>query len=392
MLLFMPWCPIDRQCDVGDLKIISFAPGAATCDVDDEIRTQLETILASYKTIEGRRIPKAALIKYRNKSLIDDLTDEEINVAYDLATLACFSGLAAKDYFDPLGAYCNTDAFRMYVQNFQAADFTALTTRRRDGSQLNAWPIDSIAITVPLHCVAIREVSIDADLLGALSDHRATCGNAEWGRWQNSISCFNQANTDSETFRYQAEWVLLCSSFEHLLGARASYTDVATRFMNELVPTEELLVRDASRRSADWRDENRPVRYEWMKEFYRIRGDFAHGRLNTQQPTVWTPHEHLLLGTIAFPLLVKTLLVRLGRYRLSDEDQVQRNAFERFADTPEFLNPPLDQHGGLDSYWRRAREHEQRNLRVAEAVRLFEEIRRQRAAEQTADDPTSDQL
>ena len=54
MLLFMPWCPIDRQCDVGDLEIIPFAPGAANGDLDDEVRTQLGTILASYKTIEGR--------------------------------------------------------------------------------------------------------------------------------------------------------------------------------------------------------------------------------------------------------------------------------------------------------------------------------------------------
>jgi hypothetical protein len=124
-----------------------------------------------------------------------------------------------------------------------------------------------------------------------------------------------------------------------------------------------------------------------MKEFYRIRGDFAHGRLNTQQPSVWTPHEHLLLATIAFPLLVKALLARLGRYQLSDEDQVQRNALEGFADTAEFLNPPLDQQGGLDLHWRRARQREQRNLRVAKAVRHIEEIRRQRAAESATGEP-----
>src|ERR1041384_2296579 len=256
------------------------------------------------------------------------------------------------------------------------ADFTVLTTRRRDGSLLNAWPIGSIAITVPLHCQPIHEVRIDAELVAALVAHRTDCGDAVLSRWQNAISCFNQANTDSDTFRYQTEWVLLCSAFEHLLDARPKAVDVATRRSRVPVSGKETLARNAMRRRPNWKDGDRPVRDEWMQEFYRVRGDSAHGQLNTRQPMSWTASKHLLLASIAFPLLVRALLADHGVYQFSREDQVQSNAFESLADTPDFLIVPADQQGGLESIWKRLQQRELRGLRVAAAVRAHEELER----------------
>jgi hypothetical protein len=391
MLLFMPWCPIDQRYEVGDVEIIPFARDAAIADLDEDGIRQVNSILASYKTIEGNQIPRAALVRHRNKSAIDDLADDEIDLAYDLVTLACFSALSARDYFNPIGKYCNSESFTMYVQRFEGAEFTALTTRRRDGSLLNAWPLDGIAINVPLHCHPTREVTIDADLTAGLLAQFIESDDEEWGQWQNAISCFNQANTDSDSFRYQVEWVLLCSAFEHFLDARANAVDVATRFANDVIPTNEVVVRGARRRSQLWRDENQSLRYEWMREFYRVRGAFAHGRLNAQQPMVWTPREHLILATIAFPLLVKAQLARSGRYQLSREDQVQRNAFERFADTPDFLNAPADQQGGIESNWRRLRQEELRRLRVNNAVHAYEELARHQAIEERAVEPAPEE-
>jgi hypothetical protein len=279
MLLFMPWCPIDQRYEVGDVEIVPFERDAAIDELDADGVRRVNHILGSYKTIAGNPVPRAALVRHRNKAVIDDLTNDEIDRAYDLVTLACFSALSARDYFNPIGRYCNSECFSMYVQKFEGAEFTALTTRRRDGSVLNAWPLDGIAINVPLHCHPTLEVMIDADLTAAVLAQSAELNDEEWGQWQNAISCFNRANTDSESFRYQVEWVLLCSAFEHFLSARANAVDVATRFANDLIPTNEVLVLNARRRSQLWRDQNQSVRYEWMREFYRVRGAFAHGRL-----------------------------------------------------------------------------------------------------------------
>ncbi|MEJ5377239.1 MAG: hypothetical protein WHX93_11720 [bacterium] len=352
MISFLPWCRIDKAYDVGKIQILPFERHQPIDGLDEAAQCRVNTILATYKTIEARPVDRAALVRYAGKSAIDDLNEDERETIHELVAIAAFCGLARREYFK-LGRYCNSDCFSLYIQKFDKADFTAITTRRREGQTLSGWPIDQIAITVPVHCHAVREVTLDETLLKALISHQAATGGDDWAKWQNAITCFNQANTDSDNIRYQMEWVLLCSAFEHILGARPEARDVAAKFSEAVVPTEPLLARDATRRSYRWQDNGQHLRYEWMREFYRIRGDFAHGRLNTQQAMMWNPLEHLVLATIAFPLVVKCLLKKAGCYELTDEDTVQIDAFEKLADTPEFSRPPSDQRNNPDSHWSR---------------------------------------
>jgi hypothetical protein len=149
------------------------------------------------------------------------------------------------------------------------------------------------------------------------------------------------------------EWVLLCSAFEHLLDAKSKAKDVACKFTVAFQPSQDVLAQDANRRSDRWKDLTKSLRFEWLQEFYRVRGDFAHGKLVTKQPMVWNPWEHLLLATVAFPVVVKSLLHQRGHYQLSDSDKAQTDIFERFADTKDFLRPPPDQKGSNDSHWSR---------------------------------------
>ena len=187
----------------------------------------------------------------------------------------------------------------------------------------------------------------------ALIGYSAQPDSADWGRWQNAISCLNQANTDSDNIRHQVEWVLLCSAFEHLLSAKSNAKDVACKLAETFASPEELLAKDATRCSCQQKRDGCSVRYQWMREFYRIRGDFAHGKLNTQQPTTWNHLEHLVLATIAFTLLVKSLLDKACKYKLTDNDRAQIDIFEKFADSPDFLRPPPGQRDTLDSHSKR---------------------------------------
>ncbi|GIW70824.1 MAG: hypothetical protein KatS3mg102_0366 [Planctomycetota bacterium] len=353
MVSFLPWCRIDKAYDVGQLQILPFKRHQPIEGLDGAAQCRVNTILATYKTIQAKPVDRAAIARYAGKSVIDDLNEEERETIRELVAIACFCGLARREYFNELGPYCNSDCFSLYIQKFDRADFTAITTRRREGETLSTWPIDHIAITVPVHCHGIPEVRLDETLLKALISHRGATSNNSWAKWQNAITCFNQANTDSENVRYQVEWVLLCSAFEHILGAKPDAKDVAAKFAAVVVPTEPLLARDATRRSQRWQDTKQFLRYEWMREFYRIRGDFAHGKLNTAQPMVWNPLEHLALASIAFPLVVKCLLKKAGRYEFTDDDNVQIDAFEKFANTVNFLRPPSERRNSLDSHWSR---------------------------------------
>ena len=242
MFLFMPWCRIDEQIKMGDIRIVPFKQGKRIRGAGVILNRQIERILSSYKTIEGQPISRAAFIQLSAKGIGEDLTEDEIELLNKLVALLIFCGLSNRAYFNHVGSYCNTDCFTMYIQKFEDAEFTAISSRRREGRTLSGWGIDEIAITVPVHCHTIGNVTVDERLLRALVSRRTSSSSDDWGRWQNAISCFNQANTDNDSVRYQVEWVHFCSAFEHLLGASPDARDVAERFSRNLVPNQEISV------------------------------------------------------------------------------------------------------------------------------------------------------
>jgi hypothetical protein len=345
MFPIMPWCRIDRDYLVGDVTIIPYR--GRLDGVDDVVQQHLARVLGTYRTIEGRPVEHAAVVCYADRPFGSDLTPEEIDRTYEWVQLACFASLAGREFLTP-EAQCNSDVFILYMQRLKGPEFVTIRTRRRDGYAWDLRPLKAIVFSVPTHVSPVRRVSLDARLLDALVAFACT-GSAEWGRWQHALSCFNLGNTDSDAFRYQVEWGLLCSAFEQLLSADSKAKDVAGEFTKTIVPSKPLRAGEARRRLDRWRDPDRPVRYEWLEEFYRVRGDFSHGRLTTQQQMAWSPIEHLTLAAIGFPLLVRSLLKKASVYALSDDDLATVDMFERFADQA-FLEEPPDCHGSGDSW------------------------------------------
>jgi hypothetical protein len=367
MLLFMPWCRIDRPYQAGRVTLVPYDRGIGS-NLSDSVQSTVHAILTAYKTIDGKPVDRAALLQYGDKQLVEDLTEKEIAHVRDIVTLVAFCGLATREYFNPLGNYCNSDCFSLFVQKFSDAEFTALRTRRREGHTLSGWPIKDISITVPAHCQTVSVVGISGTLLTALENYEAKDSNFNWARWQSALACFNQANTDADTVSYQVEWILMCSAFEHLLSAKSNARDVADKFSKALAINAPLAVRNARRRSSNRLDPDNAIHYEWMREFYRIRGDFAHGKLRTHQTAVWNEMEHLVLAAIAFPLVIKCLLAKSKNYKPTDEDQAQIAAFEEFADTPNFMDPPAEQRRSLDSSWKRVCAQHRSELTISKAV------------------------
>jgi len=178
----MPWCSIEKTYDVAEIKIIPFRRQRPIEGLDTAAKCCVNTILSIYKTIEGKPIDSAAIVRYGEKSLIDDLGEEERGILHELVTLACFCALVKREYFNPIGPYCNSECFDIYIQKFDTVDFIALTTRRREGQTLSGWPIEDIAITIPVHCHPFRGVRLDEALLKALTAHRKQSKNEEWVR------------------------------------------------------------------------------------------------------------------------------------------------------------------------------------------------------------------
>jgi len=382
-LFFMPWCQIAKAYKVDALQMLPYDRDQRAEDMDELTWYKVRSILASHKTLSGFPVHRATLLRFGDKPVLADLTEDEREDLHELAEIACFSALAKREYFHQLGDYCNTDAFHVSEQHFKDSPaWTALVSRRRDGRYQNIMALAELSTSVPVHVSGVREVSPDGPLLQALVTYRQTAPEGTWPRWQNAISCFNQANTDSPTFAPQVEWVLLCSSFEHLLQAQSNYRDVAEKFACAMKPPSDVRASATARQVVREQGQDRPLRYEWMREFYRIRGDYAHGRLNTRQPLSWLAHEHLFLATLAFPLVVRQLLADANVYDMTQNDRAQVNAFEPLANQPDFMGTPPNQQNSLDSWWQRILSAERDKIHQDEIVaRLTEEYERLRSGE-----------
>lgn len=331
-LRYMPWCHLDKPYQVGDIALVPLHRDQPMEGLDRLTVAYARLILRAYRNTSGLPVRNAVLVRYKDRDLLADLSADENAEAFELGQVAAFAGLANREYFTQMGNYCNADCFRMYGQPFrEEPSFSAITSRRADGRNMNGIAISELSISEPPH-VGHQKVKLDEGLIQAICAHRTNADADEWARWQNAISCFNQANTDDSASMYQVEWVLLCSAFEHLLGSESKADDVARRFAAATPDLRSSPAIQSPRKLDRWRDEGQPLRQEWMREFYRIRGDFAHGRLTTRQPCAWRVHEHLFLSAVAFPLLVRCLLKAAGRYTFSEADERQLWAFESAAD------------------------------------------------------------
>lgn len=102
------------------------------------------------------------------------------------------------------------------------------------------------------------------------------------------------------------------------------------------------------------------------------------------------PIEHMVLGAIAYPLLIKCLLRRAGRYTLTDIDCREIDCFEKLADTKDFLELPADSQSSLDTHWVRCWKawiYQEAGRRFTEA---FDAVETRRAQDHNAPRAASD--
>jgi hypothetical protein len=123
----------------------------------------------------------------------------------------------------------------------------------------------------------------------------------------------------------------MVSAIERILDSKSKAQDFSTRVSDVLkfgtVPAYEML-------------------RIWAKEFYLLRGPYAHGRLSSSIRADWNWQTHLLLGAIAFPLIVKALLADYGFYRPTDTDLAELAAFGQVTEKLRLDGP------GLSKSWR----------------------------------------
>ena len=346
---FFPWLHISDAIDLPPFRLVPYErsklPGSS---VQATIDILLEPYLDTTKPIR-----RATVVQVDGRAPFDDLGEGEVVQFFRFRDLVAVSGIARREFFGMGIRYCNRDNFVLVIQNFdkeRPASSISRTSRRRDGSSKTIISRSANVVRRPAHVSSNFSCTLDEPLVAALLVGQRKLH--DWARFEDAIRFYNDANSDDDQVLEQAEAVYMVSAFERLLDCRrGKEEDLVRRFLGVWRITECVLPRTGSRTSVGAK---RMLTENWLRDFYRHRGSYAHGKLTASHPLVWPLKEHLLLGSYLFPRLLKSVLAKSGVYTLTEQDQREADLFEHLA-REDLLTPTTDPDGNAEWPWDRVR-------------------------------------
>ena len=356
MLAFFPWLKLNKDDEIIDLekvKLVRFHRGKLPGKEKGQIQTICDKIFEPYianiikpnedSPIELKSIDDSTILLLKDKDIFQDFDEDEKNYLFSIVEMISFSSISKREYFvGHLGFYCNRDDFTFIILEFR--DVSAgvqVTTRRRDGRTTNYISNDVYKVLMPRHVnYGFWPVKLDIPLINSLLIAQENLDDENLSLFADAIFLFNRANTDSDQIAPHQEVVLSVSAFERLLNCnKGNEDDLVKKFLGIFNPEENLDVTQSIRvKGSKYENTNKTLREIWMRDFFQLRGECAHGKRSSKRPTIWKTHEHLLLGSYVFPLVVKCKLKKGGFYELSEDDTFAIDVFERLADADLFTN------------------------------------------------------
>jgi hypothetical protein len=340
---FFPWLSLEQPLDIGPIRLVPYERGIKPVDSSGGT-LQLDAILGNYgdpsTSFQGghpQPVGRATLVEWIGDDVELELSDEDIAERLNVGQFVTFSALACRHYANHM-SYCNADDLHFVAQRFDPARPGALSmsTRRRDGSTHNFISKQGgVPIFLRPHHAQATRVELDILFIEALlkveePDLRE--------KLLSSISVFNRANTDANGFPQASEVTLMRVAFETLLGAghatKAIHAELAKHFAGEL--PDPAAWGDGVYSESVWRctypDFTKRPLDAWIQDFCAVRNRSSHGKNpKSKHPApVWSIHNHLLLSSWLFPLMVKKILAENGLYQMSDLDKDRRAGFEEF--------------------------------------------------------------
>ena len=169
MVVFLPWLKLADRLQIGGFTAVPYERRFPSQDLDGDQVTVMQAVTDPYRV--GGDVPTrhATFIQVGDGALTRDLSEEEINKAFQLVELLAVSGLSRRAYFDvglPGEGYWNRDNFHVVVQSFSGSPAGAtITTRRRDGYGTHLMDSKHYRVQKPEHVNPDATVAIDMPLL-----------------------------------------------------------------------------------------------------------------------------------------------------------------------------------------------------------------------------------
>lgn len=348
MLAFMPWYAIDTQVTIAGYVFRRFVRGEQPFGTGTPQQSTVDKILEPYLTHLQKPITEATLVEYLGKSTFDDLDEDKRDELFVLSEIITFTGLSQRQFFGAHRSVCQEN-FSLIIQGFKPGDesSSAIHTRRRDGRDINFMTDDVFRVHCPFHVAINTSIQLDERVTEGLMKAR----NLDvWPAIEESIFWFNRANTDSPTVMPQSEIVMMIGAMERLFNLTGGNEKALAKAVTGLfTPAHPVDVSSCSRIPKDWRAKS--VTEAWIKDLFRLRGNFGHGRKEATYHSRWKTHEHLLLSAHFYPLLMKLILNQNRLYPLSRTELSDVDSFESLACANLFEEDPIT----LERPWNRIR-------------------------------------
>jgi hypothetical protein len=342
VLFFLPWVATNEPVQLGPMRLIPYVRGQEPGTIHGISQNTIDAILGSYgdpayfpSQATSVHVANASIITWNDDTKGLELPEDRITARLEQANYIAFAALSERRFCSHAG-YCNADRYQVIAQRFteDRPGATTLMTRRRDGhGQHYVGDAPVPRFIRPHHVDSFFPPGVDAGLVAALC---ALPAGGLKDRLDEAIDAFLRANTDSPSMRERSEMILMRVAFETLLDSTHETGDLRQRFRGHFqgeVPEPPVWSAgqlDETRWRARWpKNVERPLD-AWLQDFCAARNSAAHGPRGTREPPLWQRHNHLLLSSWLFPLMVKKTLATEDLYQLSPEDEAARRSFEKF--------------------------------------------------------------
>lgn len=323
--IVFPWLKLKKPIEVDGFKFTTYELEGQQVNGEASLQHFLASVKEIFSANDGQQIKHVTILQLQMDNTVRDIGEREIVGARNLSELLAFSGLSCRDYFSD--NYWNYDNFQMIL--FPVRENTiSISTRRRDGYNLDVFSKGKCQFQMPMHVKSHVGVQVDEQLLKGLLQVQKDKDKEFRERVWESIVNFNLANTDSVSIPEHSEIVLLIGAIERLLGCnRGKEDELAKRFIETLIPCSKYPSLNQNNRFKNVDS----IREMWIRACFRLRGEHAHGKMETDQPLPCTTQEHCLFLSFVFPLLVKLILKDKKFYNLSDNDKIYIDSFEKLV-------------------------------------------------------------
>lgn len=337
MLAFFPWYKSIEKYEFEDFTLISSNHESLINNSD--YQKIFSNVFKPYIINKKGPINSAMLLFLKDKLPFEDFADTERMYLFSLSEIIAFSNIIERKLFISIGPYCNRDDFQLVIQSFDSAHKgMSIYSRRRDGNKHSIYSGDNYQCLVDPHLNYNSAKPLNENIIKSLLNAQNTL-NDKWALYSDTIFNFNHANSDNNNISPKEEAIMLLGAIQRILGCNSANIDeLSSGLKDALTPESNLDLNLSNRYKHGPTNKDNPtcLREIWIKDFYRARGDFAHGKGKTFKELTWTLNEHLLYASYILPLLLKLKLSEDNLYTMTELDLVDVDLFEEYLDIHPF--------------------------------------------------------